>query len=290
MIRPSKSMFTGDGREKGLTLVELMIATLVLAATIGVLLSILARNEEARKSSYYVLESRQSARSTLEFMVSEIRMAGSGFIASVVTSSAAGDSVILHAVNPELVDGRPEKIAVLGKFSDVQTTLVGPMPVAGTAIKVASISGFQVGDLVVVRSGLSANLFQVTGVSGAAGQILHDTSSPYNQPGGHRPWPPGGYDSGSQVFKANLITYYLDRSDTSCTVLMRQDGSQTPRIIGDHIDLLEIEYELQDQTVVAMPGDPSLIRQVTLTIEASSDEPSKRHMTRLVSAAKPRCL
>jgi Tfp pilus assembly protein PilW len=271
MIRPSKSMFTGDGREKGLTLVELMIATLVLAATIGVLLSILARNEEARKSSYYVLESRQSARSTLEFMVSEIRMAGSGFIASVVTSSAAGDSVILHAVNPELVDGRPEKIAVLGKFSDVQTTLVGPMPVAGTAIKVASISGFQVGDLVVVRSGLSANLFEVTGVSGAAG-------------------PPGGYDSGSQVFKANLITYYLDRSDTSCTVLMRQDGSQTPRIIGDHIDLLEIEYELQDQTVVAMPGDPSLIRQVTLTIEASSDEPSKRHMTRLVSAAKPRCL
>ncbi|MFH1313145.1 MAG: prepilin-type N-terminal cleavage/methylation domain-containing protein [Candidatus Eisenbacteria bacterium] len=286
----SKSMFTGDDKQKGLTLIELMVATLVFVTAVGVLMSILARNEEARETSYYVLESRQSARSALEFMVSEIRMAGSGFIASVVTSDAAGDSVILHPVNPELVGGNPEKITVLGKFTDLETTLDAPMPGASTAIKVASLNGFEVGDLVVVRSGMAANLFEVTGISYSTGQLLHDLTSPYNWPGGHRPWPPGGYDSGSQVFKANLVTYYVDRSDASRTVVMRQDGSQPPRVIGDHIDLLEMQYELQDKTAVAMPVDPSLIRQVTVTIEASSDEPSKRHVTRLVSAAKPRCL
>lgn len=281
---------TGGGRERGLTLVELMIASLVFVSTVGVLLSILARNEEAREESYHALESRQSARSAMEFMVSEIRMAGSGFLASVVTSDAAGDSVVLYPVNPELVDGRPEKTTLLGKFTDVETTLSGAMPGAGAAIHVASVDGFEVGDLVIVTSALSANMFEVTGISESTGQLLHDTSSPHNQPAGHRPWPPGGYAGGSRVFKANMVTYYIDRSDTSRAVMIRQDGNETPRIIGDHIDLLEIEYELEDQTVVTMPADPSLIRQVTLTLEASSDEPSKQHVTRLVSAAKPRCL
>jgi hypothetical protein len=290
MIRLSRLTFRGGGREKGLTLIELMIASLVFVSTIGVLLSILARNEKARERSYHALESRQSARSAMEFMVSEIRMAGSGFEASVVTSDAAGDSVVLYPVNPELVNGKPEKVTLLGKFTDVETALSAPMPTAGTAIQVANVSGFEVGDFVIVRSGLSADLFEVTGISESTGQLLHDTSSPHNLPGGHRPWPAGGYESGSPVFRADMVTYYIDRSDTSRAVMMRQDGNETARIIADHIDLLEIEYELEDQTVVSMPGDPSLIRQLILTIEASSDEPSKQHVTRLVSATKPRCL
>jgi prepilin-type N-terminal cleavage/methylation domain-containing protein len=276
--------------QAGFTLIELMVASAVFVTVIGVLLAFLGRDERAREVTYHVAESRQSARSALEFMVSEIRMAGSGVSVPVVTSVASGDSLILYAVTPDTIGGRPEKITILGQFGGVETTVREKMLDASSVIEVESTDGFADGDLVVITNNSFADLFEVTQVLTGSENLEHNATSSYNQPGGHKPWPPGGYDVGSRVFKADLVSYYVDRQDTTCLSIMRQVGAQDPRIVSEYINVLELRYELGDGTVVTMPGDPSLIRRVMITIEAASNEDSRQHVTRLMSAAKPRCL
>jgi prepilin-type N-terminal cleavage/methylation domain-containing protein len=284
LTRPMRS------RQAGFTLIELMVASVVFVAVLGVLLTFLGRDERAREVTYYVAESRQSARSALEFMVSEIRMAGSGISVPVVTSLDSGDSLILYPVTPDTICGRPEKVTILGQFEGVETTVSNKMPNASSVTDVESTDGFVEGDLVVITNGSFANLFEVTQVVTGSEKLQHNPTSPFNQPGGHKPWPPGGYDIGSRVFKVGLVSYYVDRQDTTCPSIMRQEGTQDPRIVSEYIKALEIEYELGDGSVATMPSDPSLIRRVIVTIEAASNEPTKQHVTRLKSAAKPRCL
>lgn len=279
--------FAGDDR--GFTLIELMVAATVFVIAIGALLGILRKNEAAREMSYYVLESRQNARAALDFIIGDIRMAGSGIPARVVTSTATGDSMILYGVTPDSTGG-VNRVMVLGAMSGVETEIRTQMPNPSAEFNVESTDGFEIGDLAVVTYGPWANLFQLTLVQDAALKLQHNPSSPFNIPGGHNIFPPGGYPPGSKIFKIDLITYYVDSTDTQCPLLMRQDGTGQPRVVCEYISTLEFQYVLVDQSVVDMPSDPSLIRRVVVTIEAASSEKSKKHVTRLVSSGKPRAL
>ena len=278
------------GNETGFTLIELLIAATVFVIAIGTLLGILRKNEAAREMSYYVLESRQNARAALEFIVGDIRMAGSGIPTQVVTSTAAGDSMILYGITPDSTSSAPNRVLILGAMSDVRTKIRTQMPNPSAEFNVESTDGFEVGDLAVVTYGVWANLFQLTHVQDAALKLQHNPTSPFNLPGGHNIFPPSGYPPGSDIYKVDLITYYVDSTDADCPLLMRQDGTRQPRVVCEYINSLEFGYVLVDQTVVDRPPDPSLIRRVVVTIEAASSEKSKKHVTRLVSSAKPRAL
>jgi hypothetical protein len=262
---------------------------LLLLGALGVLLSFLQRDERARELSNYVLESRQNARAAIDFIISEVRMAGSGVAIPVATSDAYGDSLRIFPVSPDSLNGTYEIFTLIEKNTGAETVLNGPMPTASDAINVADTTGFAEGDLVVVTNGSFANMFEITSLDGA-GNLDHSVLSQFNQPAGHRPWPPGGYASGSKVVKVDVITYYLDRSDSTCPALMREVWTEEPGVISEYVNVFEILYGLQDQTLVQVPPDPMLIRSVTITIEAASVEPGGRHVTRLVSSATPRCM
>ena len=278
------------GSDRGFTLIELMVASVIMIVALGVLISFLRRDERAREISTHVIESRQNARSALDFIVSEIRMAGSGVSIAVVTSTSSGDSVLLYPVTPDSIDGRYEMLTLLEQSGDTETTLSSAMVDASSIITVADTTGFAEGDHIVVTNGSFADLFEITAVDGGARRLAHDASASYNQAAGHRPWPPGGYAVGSRVVDMDVITYYLDRADSTCPTIVRQVGVGDPRVISDFVTALELRYELQDLSIVTMPANPMLIKNVIVTIEAASDEPGGRHVTRLVSSAKPRCM
>ncbi|HVP57115.1 MAG TPA: prepilin-type N-terminal cleavage/methylation domain-containing protein [bacterium] len=278
------------GNNRGFTLIEMMIASLTMVVALGVLLSFLRKDEKAREVSSHVIESRQNARCALDFIVSEIRMAGSGVSIPVVTSTSSGDSVIIYPVTPDSIGHRYEKFTLLEKPGDTETTLLTAMANASSVIGVRDTTGFAVGDLIVVTNGSFADLFEITAVDGGTKRFSHEASASYNNTAGHRPWPPGGYAVGSRVVKMSVITYYLDRGDSTCVTIMRQVGDSEPRVISDYVNAMELSYEMQDRSVVTMPANPMLIKNVIITIEAASDEPGGRHVTRLVSSAKPRCM
>ncbi len=290
MLMKTIGRLAAPGGERGFTLIELLVAAVVFVITIGALLGILRRNEEAREMSYYVLESRQNARAGLDFIIGDLRMAGSGVPTRVVTSTATGDSMFLYGVSPDTTGGATDRMRILGAMSGVETELRSSMPNPSAEFNVVSTDGFEIGDLAVVTFGSWANLFEITQVQAAARKLQHNPASPFNVPGGHNPFPPGGYPAGSRVFKVDLVTYYVDRSDTTCPMLMRQVGTAQPRVVSEYITDLEFEYVLVDQSVVAVPSDPTLIKRVNVTIEAASSERSREHVTRLVSSGKPRAM
>jgi prepilin-type N-terminal cleavage/methylation domain-containing protein len=275
--------------DRGFTLIELMVAAVVFVIAVGALLGILRKNEDAREMSYYVLESRQNARAAMDFIIGDIRMAGSGIPTRVVTSTASGDSMFLYGITPDTT-GASGRMMVMGAMTSVQTRLREQMPNPSSEFKVDGTDGFEVGDLAVVTNGSWANLFQITQVQDAARMMQHNPVSPFNLPGGHKPWPPGGYPPGSEIYKVDLITYSVDSTDTDCRLLMRQDGTDDPRVLSEYVNLLQFEYVLVDQSVETAPPDPALIRRVIVTIEAASSESSKEHVTRLVSSGRPRAL
>jgi hypothetical protein len=205
-------------------------------------------------------------------MVTEIRMAGSGTTLPVVTSTEMGGTVTLYPVNPDTSSGESSRVTILGKFSDTETTLQGVMANPGAIMQVDSA-----GDLVIVTGGTDANLFEVTAVLSESGRLAHSPTSPYNNTAGHSTWPSGGYEAGSRVFKADLVTYYAESSDSVPPRVTRQIGNKESRIMADYIEILELRYELQDHTIVTMPADLSLIRRVSVSIEASSEENPGRH-------------
>jgi hypothetical protein len=288
-----KSRITGFGKirnDRGFTLIEAMVASVAMILALGALMMIFHRDEAAREISNRVIESRQNARSAMDFMVSEIRMAGSGISGAVVTSNEFGDSVIVYPVTPDSINGRREVITLLGKSGDVETTLGSTMLLASSTIAVVDTTGFLPNDLIVVTNGSFSHLFEVTAVQGGGGILEHDASSSYNRAAGHVPWPAAGFATGSRVVKVNLITYYLDRSDSTCPTIMRRVGLGEARPISEYVNSMDLLYELQDQTQVAAPADPLLVRKVIVTIEAASAESDREHVTRLVSSAKPRCM
>ena len=290
MLMKTIRRITLPGNDRGFTLIELLVAAVVFVIAVGALLGILRKNEKAREMSYYVLESRQNARAGLEFIVGDVRMAGSGIPTKVITSTASGDSMILYGVAPDTTAGAVNRVRILGAMSGVKTTIREQMPNPSSEFKVEGTEGFEIGDLAVVTNGSWANLFQITQVQEAARMMQHNPASPFNLPGGHKPWPPGGYPPGSEVYKVDLVTYYVDSTDAACPVLMRQSGTDEPRVVSEFVNVLQFEYVLVDRTVVAIPPDPTLVKRVVITIEAASSERSQKHVTRLVSSAKPRAL
>jgi prepilin-type N-terminal cleavage/methylation domain-containing protein len=290
MILGRKTGLEPAANEKGFTMIEMLVASLVLVVALAALMSFLQRDERARETSNYVLESRQNARAALDFIVSEVRMAGSGVAIPVTTSDAYGDSVKLYPITPDSLNGTYEIFTLVEKNTDAETVLGSAMPTPASAINVADTAGFAEGDLMVVTNGAFANLFEVTWVDGGGSNLEHGLTSEYNQSAGHKPWPPGGYAVGSRVVRVDVITYYVDRSDSTCPAIMRKVWTEEPRVISEFVNTMEILYELQDHTVVAVPPDPTLIRNVLITIEAASVEPGGRHVTRLVSSATPRCM
>jgi len=278
------------GNDRGFTLIELLVAGTVFVIAVGALLGMLGRNEKAREMSYHVLESRQNARTGMEFIIGDVRMAGSGIPTRVVTSTASGDSMVLFAVTPDTTGSNLDSLRILAATSGVETKTRTQTLSATDVFEVVSTDSLNIGDLVVITHGAWANLFQLTHVNDGTLELEHNVTSPFNLASGHGIWPPGGYPPGSDLYQIDLITYYIDRSDTTCPLLMRRVGTDTPAVISEYIDEVQFEYVLVDQSVVTIPPDPSLIRRVIITVEAFSAEESRQHVTRLISSAKPRTL
>jgi type II secretory pathway pseudopilin PulG len=288
-VLEAKTGIEDRGAKGGFTLIELMVATVVFMVAVGTLLALLGRNEKAREVSYAVIEARQNARAGLEFVARDLRMAGSGLGVPVTTSTAGGDSMILHAVTPDSVPNRSEAVTILGAMTGVGSKLSQLMATPSSDLKVMDSSEFSPGDLVVVTNGAFANMFEVTNVISGTHTLEHATSSSYNQPGGHHPWPPAGYGTGSDVYLLDLVRYYIDRSDTANPMLARVYGTGTPAVISEAMDSLLFTYVLPD-TVTTEPSDPTLIREVIVLIRTKPDQSSEARATRLESAIRPRCL
>ena len=252
---------------RGFTLIELLIALVVSGILVGVISSVFFRTTNEALRLRDVTDHRQSARTGVQMMDREIRMAGSGWgRIPVYGNNSNGTPVVLSAVTPGFTSiADDDSLLLIGAWK-TSTVVTDAMPSSSTNLKVQDVTGFDVNDLVLVTNGLYANMFQITATNSSSQHMQANSSSPYNNPGGYKVsqghWPATGYGPGSLVFKLTLASYYMDRTSFRRPALMRHEYGQSPQVAAYNVDGFRVWYQLQDGTWTRNPQNMMRVEKV----------------------------
>ena len=250
-------------RHAGYGLVEMMITLTIMTVVLGVVFFALNRSQRQTTRLTNVAEERQMARTAIQLLEREARMAGSGWGRTAIN----GNGFTLHAINPKFGGlAKSDSLTMVGAWQ-ANTTLTAAMTTSSTAFTVSNATGFKANDLVLItdKDGRTADLFQVTSIN--ASVISHATSSSYNDAGGRSNFPPsGGYPAGSPLYKVTMSTYYFDSTTYHRPALMRSEVGQSPQIVAYNVNGFHVWYQLQDGSWTRNPTDLSLIDEVVPSV------------------------
>ncbi len=247
--------------EHGFTLIEIALALVLLCGLLGLVCLSFYRTQSQAARIGRVADMRQSARTAVQLIEREVRMSGSGWGRIAVagkTSSGAPDTI--RAVRPGYggARDRSDSLVLVGSWQ-ANTTIQSSMPATSSILKVADVTGFSDGDLVIIVSpGGTADMFQLTGVNSASENLQHDPSSPYNDPGGLST----SYPVGSSVFKITMASYYFDSTSFRRPALMRREVGGAPQVVAYNVDGFHVWYQLQDGTWTRKPSDLNTVDKV----------------------------
>lgn len=271
---------TTDSR--GFTLVEMLVALALGTLVMTFMFSTFFRSQRATQGVQDLMENRQNARTAVQLLERDLRMAGSGWSRIPVEGCYNGSAITIYPVT-SFYGGTPSRndtIGIIGSF-DTGTTLSASMALKTSSMKVASVAGFSTNDFVVVTNGTNAHLFQVTGIKSTAPvELYHATTSVYNVSGGHQNWPSGGYSATNGfVYRVSWISYKVDTTNSKHWKLVRREANQTPQLVAYDVKQFKVNYLLQDETETRDPDDPDQIDRLIPMVSMSATLPGKGAMT-----------
>jgi len=260
-------------RERGFGLVEMMVTLTVMSAVLAAVFYTLFRSQYQTQRLTNVAEERQMARTAVQLIERECRMAGSGWGRDTVQAAQGGVPWSLWAVNFGYGNASlNDSLTLLGAWQ-AATTLSAPMANETSTMQVTSSSGFAVGDFVIVTNGNISHMFQVTGVPNVVPNVLqHANTSTYNT--GHILWPlGGGYATGSNVYKVTMATYRFDSTSYKKPALVRTELGKAPQIVAYNVTGFRVWYELQDGTWTRNPVLLTFVDKVIPVVLTSVTDP-----------------
>lgn len=254
--------------QSGFTLIEMLLVMVLLAVVLGAVFGTMNRTKGEADRVGTLVEKRQTARAGVQLLERDLRMAGSGLGGAPINISFNGAPQVLYAITPGPVSGAnsSDSVLIMGAWA-ASTVTTAVMPISSSILKVADVTGFASGDLVVITDGVTANMMEVTSTNSSSSTLQHNPASPYNQPGGfNSSWPAGGYSTGSQVYKIELLSYRVDSTSYKRPALVRRAFRQTPSVVAYNVDQFQVWYHMQNGTdtrsPVISPGAASGIDKV----------------------------
>lgn len=236
---------TAPSRERGFTLIELMVGVIIALLSTLVIAQTLVISEGQKRSTTNGTDAQVNGALALYTLQRDVQMAGYG-LGGVLASLGCPIKAKFGAVDisfDELVplkilngaDGAPDTIRVLGSSKlnfSLPTQVVVNHPATAANFFVNTTLGITEGDLMIAvpEQWDAANwctVIQVTsdpsGGSGGGGsgngngsgqgqnQVIHNsgTGGEWNQPGGQNIFPAGGYPKGSSLIN---IGQFVDRT------------------------------------------------------------------------------
>jgi hypothetical protein len=237
-----------------------------------------------------VTDRRQSARTAVQLIERETRMAGSGWgRIPVYGNNSSGAAVTLQAVVPGFTSiAKDDSLLLVGAWQTT-TTVANGMPSQSSNLQVQDVTGFAPNDLVLITNGLYANMVQVTNTNSSSEHIQLNPSSPYNSPGGFKVsqghWPAGGYGVGSVVEKLTLSSYYMDRKSFRKPALMRHEYGRSPQVAAYNVDGFRVWYEMQDGTWTRNPQNMVAVEKIMPVVATRLTDPRRPALVDSVWAA-----
>jgi prepilin-type N-terminal cleavage/methylation domain-containing protein len=187
-------------RQRGLTLIELMIAVVVSTLMIGLVFAIYVRISVAYRSQAIITELQQTVRAGRELLTVDVRQAGFG-MATFRTATGAFGSTPISELTPLVIvnnnDGSgPDLVRAYYANARRQTRVIAVVD-ANADVQTADPSKFAVGDVVAIVAQSTpiptegaeivvyrACVLRITGIAGTSVAFADDVAgAPYNNTG-----------------------------------------------------------------------------------------------------------
>ena len=174
---PGPRSSTDSAREHGFTLIEILVALLLLGLVSQGLVSFFTTSSRIRTIADLRLETHQAVTATMDSLARDIRLAGICFPSN-------GQFVSLGGVDNGTHDEITIRFGNTTNQSCVQTALAAGADAAagGNTLNLASAQGFAVGTAGYVTNGSNGDFFKMTSVAGTV--ITTDATWSRNVPGG----------------------------------------------------------------------------------------------------------
>jgi len=238
--------------ERGMTIMELIVAASIGLVVVGGVFA--AVRVQGRSAAFQtgLADAQITSRGAGELMLQDLRMAGFGML-----GVSPADAALYPPLAVE-VDGGATTIQLRGAYSNVTTTLAVAASAGATTISVTApaAGAFETGNLVLVDSGLSSEVKEITGVGGTGGVVDISLGDALDHP----------YPIGPFVTQIEVVTYTYGPAVGGRTPL-RRNG----QMVADNVTAFDLDFIDQNGNLTEEPGAD--VRSVVLDFQAS--EPTK---------------
>lgn len=270
MKHPTPGSTVLPRRQRGLTLVEVMVAaTLGLILTAG-LIQVFVSNKQAYRLQEGLARLQENGRFALDFITRDVRGAGflgcAGNTTTVVNTlnnassytwdfasavqgaeatSATAWTPALDASIVSALGGRD--VLTLRRTLGTPVTVTkhpGGSPPGSADLQVASTQGLSDFDIVMVNDCSDAAIFQITNINtgGGSNNIVHNTG--VGSPGNATKALGKDYTGTAEIVRITTITYYIRSAGTALgrPALWRQVGAAAAQELVEGVEDMQIRY------------------------------------------------
>jgi len=259
---PNKICSLINIEQRGVTLIEMMVAMVIGLFISGSVISIYISNKKISQTAESFANIQEKGRIVIEILSNEIRQSdfwGCTSIANVTNNLNPGTSTPDFSAGGigglEGASGAPDTLILRGAF-DAGLTIQAPyMATPAANLRISTPNTLSAGDIVLVSDCTSGDIFQISaGTPSTNGVVVHNTGT--GTPGNYAANPaatcPGGgsasmnclsaeYTGSSQLLRATQITYTIADNPNGVPSLYRNTNGVDQELIPG-VEDLQIRY------------------------------------------------
>lgn len=252
---------TSMHRQKGLSLVELLIAMTLSLLLMGGVLQIFLASKQTYSANTALSRVQESGRFAMEFLTSDIRNAGYKGecitpLNNLLNESSASYSDDLFDLSqalsgranasPSWVDNRAAGDVIHVKYaaSLAGVTASGNTPATANTISLTAASGVAQGTIIIVSDPLGCDIFQNRSNANAQNLTRGAVGSPGNKNPASNPFS-HAYDGAMDILKLQSATYYIGNDVNNRPALRRisfTTGVEDDEVLIEGIENMQILY------------------------------------------------
>jgi type IV pilus assembly protein PilW len=263
-------------RQRGLTLVELMVSLVISSLLLAGVGQIYLSSRQTYRINEGLSRVQENGRFAMEFLSHDIRMAdfwgctnGIGQVTNNLDPANGGANQQYDFGSGGLAGidggapGASDTIILRGAFGEGLNVQPPFGPQASADVKVPPNSGLSQGDILIVSDCTQADIFQITNSNpDTSGQLVHNTGNTV-APGNYNasnPGCPGAnahclskvYSDEAQVFRVRTIVYTIGPGASGQPALFRQEGANNLELV-DGVTSMQVLYG-EDTDAPGAPG------------------------------------
>ena len=233
--------------ESGMTIMELLVGAGISLFVIGMVFSAVRVQGRSAAHQTGMADAQLTSRGAGELLLQDLRMAGFGML-----GVSPDDAATFPPLEVD-VDGGVTTIVLRGAFNNVTTTLAGSLGAGATELEVNApgMGTFEVGNLVLVDSGLSSEVFTIESVGGSGGTIEIGLDGQLQN----------AYPLGPFVTQLEVVEYTYAAEGGA--MFLRRNG----QVVAENVPTFQLQYVDEDGTITTTPGDA--VRSVMIDFEAA---------------------